>query len=124
MTIGGMPAPVTVVSPGQINAIVPYSVTADSQGLVAVQVANGGAMSNIVKCRLGVTAPGISTIPDPGLPASNTGGIGIAAVLHQDYTPVTIAKPAKVGETVAVDLTGLGLSPRLSRKAPRLPGAR
>ena len=75
---------------------------------MSVQVTNGTAASNLVKCRLGVTAPGISTIPDPGLPSSNTGGIGIAAVLHQDFSVVSMAKPAKPGETVAVYLTGLG----------------
>jgi uncharacterized protein (TIGR03437 family) len=36
------------------------------------------------------------------------GGLGNGAILHADYTLVSTASPAKIGETVQVFLTGLG----------------
>ena len=36
------------------------------------------------------------------------GGIGQAAALHPDFSLVTTARPAQIGETIAVYLTGLG----------------
>ena len=36
------------------------------------------------------------------------GGVGQAAALHPDFSLVTTARPAQIGETIAVYLTGLG----------------
>jgi len=108
--VNGTLAPMTVVSATQINAIIPFSAKADATtGLVSIQVINNGVASNVVTNYIGITSPGVSTVPDPGLSTSNTGGIGIAAMLHQDgITRVTVANPAKQGETVSLYLTGLG----------------
>jgi uncharacterized protein (TIGR03437 family) len=63
-------------------------------------VVNNGVTSNAVTMYVNQTAPGVFTNP--------TGGLGYAAALHSDYTPVTSSSPAKVGETISVFVTGLG----------------
>jgi uncharacterized protein (TIGR03437 family) len=90
-------APLSYVSPGQINILVPQATT---QNFATFQVTNNNAQSNQVTFYTAPTAPGIFT----GTPS----GIGLAAVLHADFSPVTQASPAVAGETVLVYLTGLG----------------
>jgi uncharacterized protein (TIGR03437 family) len=127
--INGTLAPMTVVSATQINAIIPFSTKPDATtGLVSVQVINNNVASNVVTNYMGITSPGVSTVADPGLAGSNTGGIGIAAMLHQDgVTRVTVANPAKQGETLSLYLTGLGaLTPAITEgtAAPSSPLSR
>lgn len=95
--IDQIPAPIYVVSPGQISAIVPYSA---SFTVAEIQVINNGASSNVVTEFMNKTAPGVFTLPP--------GGLGDGAVLHSNYSVVTASRPAQVGETVSVYLTGLG----------------
>lgn len=97
--LNGSPAPIYFVSPNQISAVVPYTISTNSP-VVTVQVTNGGSQSNIVNTYLGLTSPGVFTVPP--------GGIGDGAILHADYSLVSQSSPAKVGETIAVYLTGLG----------------
>lgn len=97
VTMNGIAAPIYVVSPGQISAIVPYGVTTP---IAQIQVINNGSPSNTVTAFTSLTAPGIFTVP--------AGGLGLGAILHSDYTLVTTDHPAQVGETVSVFLTGLG----------------
>jgi uncharacterized protein (TIGR03437 family) len=97
VTVNGLPAPVQFVSPGQISAIVPY---ASGSSVARIQVINNNVASNAVTTFLNLTAPGVFTVPP--------GGVGYGAVLHADYSLVTPQKPAQVGETVSVYLTGLG----------------
>lgn len=97
VTVNGLPAPVQFVSPGQISAIVPYAV---GSSIARIQVNNNGVLSNVVTEFVNLTAPGVFTVPP--------GGLGYGAVLHGDYSLVTVQSPAQVGETVAVYLTGLG----------------
>ena len=95
--INGVKAPIYVVSPGQISALVPYGLG----GTVAqIQVLNNGKLSNIVTQFVGQTAPGVFTSP--------AGGLGLGAVLHQNFSKVTDAHPAAPGETIQIFLTGLG----------------
>ncbi len=93
------PAPLYFVGPTQINALVPYSAPSD-ESLITVQVMNNGVASNSTRVYCGLTAPGIFTIP--------SGGIGNGAIQHADFSLVSTASPAKVGETVLMYLTGLG----------------
>lgn len=93
------PAPLSFVSPTQINAMVPYSVPTD-ESLISFQVTNNGVPSNIARVYCGLRAPGIFTIP--------SGGLGNGAIQHSDFSLVSTANPAKVGETVLIYLTGLG----------------
>ncbi|HWC95417.1 MAG TPA: IPT/TIG domain-containing protein [Candidatus Sulfopaludibacter sp.] len=102
--INNVAAPIYYVSPTQISAIVPYGVTG---GIAQVQVVNDGTASNAVSMFIGMTAPGIFTVPP--------GGLGYGATLHQDGSLVTTQNPAQPGETVSVFVTGLGaVSPTIS----------
>ena len=92
-------APMYYVSPTEISIVVPYTIPGDGSFL-NFQVSNNGALSNVATVYSGPASPGIFTIP--------SGGIGNGAILHQDYSVVTAASPAKVGETVQIFLTGMG----------------
>ncbi len=97
--INGAPAPIYLVSPTQLNAVVPYTAPSDGSTL-SVQVISNGTPSNTVQSYTGLTSPGIFTVP--------SGGIGNSAVLHADYSLVSNSSPAKANETVQLFLTGLG----------------
>ncbi|HYL75549.1 MAG TPA: IPT/TIG domain-containing protein [Bryobacteraceae bacterium] len=114
-TLGGVqvmvnnrPAPIYVVSPGQISAVVPF---ATNELIASIQVINNGNPSNTVTSFVNLTAPGVFTNP--------VGGLGSAAALHPDFKLVTADNPAQVGETIAIYLTGLGaVSPAVADGAP------
>jgi len=99
VTVNGAAAPLYYVSPTQISGVVPYSTPTDDSFL-NVQVNNFGTVSNVVQVYSGYASPGIFTVPP--------GGIGNGAILHADYSVVTPAKPAKVGDTVLIFVSGLG----------------
>ena len=92
------PCPIYFVSPGLVSIVVPYTTPGDGFPL-NFTVTNGTA-SNVATVYSGPTSPGIFTIP--------TGGIGNGAILHADFSLVSDASPAKVGETVQIFLTGMG----------------
>ena len=97
VTANGRPAPIYSVSPGQISVIAPYATT---ESFATFQVTNNGTPSNKVTVYVTPTAPGIFTLTQ--------NGVGNAAALHADYSLVTQDKPAKVGETLQMFVTGLG----------------
>lgn len=97
--INGVAAPVYAVSPGQVNAVVPYTTPADGS-LASIQVVSNGTPSNTVQSYTGLTSPGVFTVP--------SGGLGYGAILHADFSLVSASSPAKMGETVQLFLTGLG----------------
>jgi uncharacterized protein (TIGR03437 family) len=97
--INGVAAPVYAISPGQVNAVVPYS-TASDGSLASIQVISNGTPSNTVQTYTGLTSPGVFTVP--------SGGLGNGAILHADFSLVSASSPAKMGETVQLFLTGLG----------------
>jgi uncharacterized protein (TIGR03437 family) len=95
--VNNKPAPLYFVSPGQINALVPYA----TQGLTAtIVVQTGGANSNTVTVPVAATAPGVYSL--------DQSGSGPGAILHADFSLVNAAKPATAGETVLIYLTGMG----------------
>lgn len=106
--VNSVPAPVYLVSPTQISAVIPF----ETSGQVAsVQVINNNLASNAVPSFVNLTAPGVFTIP--------SGGLGSAAALHADYSLVSASSPAQIGETISVYLTGLGaVSPGISDGTP------
>jgi uncharacterized protein (TIGR03437 family) len=99
VTINGVPAPLDYVSPTQIEALVPSSISPNNNAYYAtVQVTNNGAMSNLVTVYTSNTAPGVFA----------TNGIGPAAAQHANYTVVSASNPANIGETIVVYASGLG----------------
>jgi uncharacterized protein (TIGR03437 family) len=97
--IDGIAAPIAYVSPTQLEVIVPYD--ASTETAAQIQVINNGATSNLVTALAGSTSAGVFT-------NNPAGGTGYAAALHLDYSLVSKSSPARVGETVAVYLTGMG----------------
>jgi uncharacterized protein (TIGR03437 family) len=94
----GVPAPLLYAGPNQINAVVPYAVKAPVTQ-VAVQ--------------RGVLTAGPWPVPvAPAVPAifALSGyGVGQAAVLNQDYSVNSVAKPASRGDVIMIYMTGAGL---------------
>ncbi len=93
--IGGMQAPLYYVSPGQINAQVPFELAAGNQYEVIVS-ANGA-----------LTTPQPIQLTD-AVPAILQFNSGAVVAEHQDGTLVSDSSPAVPGEYVVIYLTGLG----------------
>jgi uncharacterized protein (TIGR03437 family) len=100
VSIGGLPAPVYLVSAGQLNCLVPYAIPSNST-TVTITVTSNGQKSNTVTVPFSATAPGIFS--------DDTSGTGDGAILHATTNLlVTPANPATKGETLVMYLTGLG----------------
>ncbi len=97
--INQIPAPIYYVSPTQISVIVPYITKPGS--VAQIQVINNGANSNIVTAFTGQTSVGAFT-------NNPVGGIGIAASERPDFSIVSKSNPARIGETIAVYVAGMG----------------
>jgi uncharacterized protein (TIGR03437 family) len=92
------PAPLTYVSSGQINCIVPYGVSGLST--VPIQVKFLAQPSNVVTQNVQNSAPGIF---------SATGnGTGQGAILNQNNTLNTLTNPAAKGSIIQIYMTGEG----------------
>ncbi|MEO8097164.1 MAG: hypothetical protein ABI811_05640 [Acidobacteriota bacterium] len=83
----GVPAPLLYVSPGQVNAVVPYGVTAPSTQL---KVVYQGKTTNTV------TVPVVASSP------------GIFAITNQNGSVNTAANPASAGSVLVLYATGEG----------------
>ncbi len=91
------PIPLFFVSPGQINALLPY----DVKGTMAqLRVRSGTALSAPETFILTPRAPRLLT--------KTMDGLGEAILLHASYTVVSAAAPARAGEVVILYLVGLG----------------
>jgi uncharacterized protein (TIGR03437 family) len=97
VTVNGVPAPIYYVTPTQLSAIVPYGVVGS---IAKVQVFNNNVASNAVTEWISNTAPGVLT--------QSQNGLGYGDAIHLDGTLVNAQRPAQIGETVSVYLTGLG----------------
>jgi uncharacterized protein (TIGR03437 family) len=101
VTVNGAVAPIYFLSPGLINAVVPYSVSGSTATVV---VSVNGTKSTPVDVPLSLTAPGVFSFATNGV-----GGLGEGIVAHAlTGAIVNQSNPAKVGEYVTVYLTGLG----------------
>jgi uncharacterized protein (TIGR03437 family) len=101
VSVNGVFAPISYVSPNQINILVPYEI---SGGYATFQVSSGLGLSNAVTLYERDTASGVFTSTAGGFAP----GVGPAAALHADFSPVTQSDPARVGETLQLYVTGLG----------------
>jgi uncharacterized protein (TIGR03437 family) len=100
----GMPAPLLYVGPAgdksgdQINAVVPYGVSGRSTTSVVVEYK--GIRSEAVSYNVGLSQPGIITVP--------SGGTGNGAILNQDNTLNSATNPAARGSVIQIFATGEG----------------
>ena len=83
----------------QISLLAPYSLPTDGT-VITIQVTNGSTKSNAVTLYSGPASPGVLTQPQTGL--------GSADILHGNFSVVTSANPAAVGEMVSLFMVGLG----------------
>jgi uncharacterized protein (TIGR03437 family) len=94
--IGGIEAPLYFVSPGQVNAQVPFELTAGQTYEVIVNA--NGALTTPQTIQSAAVTPGIAEYPS-----------GYAIAQHvADSSLITDASPAKPGEYVVVYLAGMG----------------
>jgi uncharacterized protein (TIGR03437 family) len=96
VTFNGVAAPLFYVSPGQINAQVPFSIPS---GSVSVQVSRGTSTSTAEMVNIASASPGIFIVNQ----ANQTG-----AIVHLSGTVVTTSAPAVAGEYLSIYCTGLG----------------
>ncbi len=90
ITVNGAPIPLIYVSPGQINAQLPFDVV--GKATVRITTANGTAETTLT---IDDAAPGIF---DGGSPA----------VVHPNGSLVSAAQPVEAGEFISIYATGLG----------------
>jgi uncharacterized protein (TIGR03437 family) len=101
-------APLFFMSPGQINAQMPFGLSETS---AAITVVSGGVRGLTETVQLAAEAPGIFTIA--------SSGAGQGAVLNQDGTLNSAANPAAAGSTIQIFATGLGVVlPAVAAGAP------
>jgi uncharacterized protein (TIGR03437 family) len=111
--INGQPAPLCLISPALIEAVVPYGTAGPTATL---QVQFNGAASNTVTAAVAATAPGVFS--------QDGTGAGLGTVLHVDGSVVNIMQPAHSGEIVSIFLTGLGtVTPALADGAGSNPAS-
>ena len=94
----GVAAPITYASANQVNAIVPFSLTADAVS-TQVQVEVQGVPSSAVTEFITPASPAIFTAG---------GGVGQAAALNQDNSSNSPSNPAGVGTVLQIYMTGAG----------------
>jgi len=104
--VAGFLAPMVFASNTQVSAVVPYEV-AQLHGSQPVVVRFLGQTSNAIGVQVAPTAPGIFT--------ANASGTGPGAISNQNYSANSPSNPAAKGSTVAIYMTGEGLtSPTLA----------
>jgi uncharacterized protein (TIGR03437 family) len=111
VTIGGVPAFVSFISPSQVNAQLPDNVGAGSQPIVITN--QTGSTSNVYGVLVNPVAPGLLA---PS--AFNVGGSQYAAALFPDFSTYALpsgaiaglnSRPAHPGDTII--LYGVGFGP-------------
>ncbi len=101
VTINGVACPLFYVSPTQIEALVPQAITpANNIYYATVVVVNNSVPSNPVTVYTSYTSPGVFS--------AGGNAIGPAAAQHGNFSLITAANPAKIGETIILYASGLG----------------
>jgi uncharacterized protein (TIGR03437 family) len=98
VTFNGVAAPLLYVSSVQINAIVPYEVASQAKANVVVQF--NSATSAIFQTGVSDTAPAIFSQTQTGM--------GLGAILNQDFSLNGPNNPAPKGSVIAIFGTGEG----------------
>jgi uncharacterized protein (TIGR03437 family) len=99
--INGIAAPLDYVSPTEIIALVPSSISPDNNVAYAtLQVISNNVKSNSVTVYTNDSAPGVF---------ANPVAVGAAAAEHgANYSVISESNPAQINETIIVYLTSLG----------------
>jgi uncharacterized protein (TIGR03437 family) len=116
VTIGGEPVPVYVVTAGQINAILPYSLTVNTS--LPLVVTRGNAVSAPEPVSLISSQPGVFTQTQDGQ------GLGAMVIVHPDQSWVIAGNgnSVKAGDVLEIYCTGLGdVTPRVIAGSPAPP---
>jgi uncharacterized protein (TIGR03437 family) len=87
VTIGGIAAPLNFISPGQINAIIPFEVPL-SLVVPVVVTTSAGASTPFNICYLSKDSPALFT--------QNAGGTGAALAFDANFKPVTVATSSPI----------------------------
>jgi uncharacterized protein (TIGR03437 family) len=95
VTIGGIAAPLFYVSPGQINAQVPWELQPGFEYQISISATGGVSTPDSVQ--IAAVSPGVAAMAS-----------GAAIATHANGSLVAAASPAKPGEVVILYLTGLG----------------
>ena len=95
--IGGVPAPLFFVSSGQVNAQIPFELTAGQQYQVIVNA--NGALTTPDTLQLTAVAPGIAAFAS-----------GEIIAQHPDGSLITDTAPAQPGEYIVFYMAGLGIT--------------
>jgi uncharacterized protein (TIGR03437 family) len=97
VSFDGIAAPLLYAAAGQINAVVPFAVGANSTTLL--QVAAPGGQTFSVSLSVSAAAPAVFT----------TTASGQGAILNSDLSVNSAAHPAAPGSTIAIYATGTGM---------------
>jgi uncharacterized protein (TIGR03437 family) len=119
VSIDGNAAPILYTSPTQVSCIVPYAVSAKVKSL---------AITVNLSVTYGTKSPdqAVTVVAaDPGIFTTDASGTGQAAILNingttGDMTVNSASNPATKGSTVAIYLTGFGLTNCVDGAAPNL----
>jgi uncharacterized protein (TIGR03437 family) len=98
VTFNNVPAPLTYVSGGQVNAIVPYEVSGSATAAVVITL--NGVASPAISVNVAATAPAIFS--------TSQGGSGQGAILNQDSSVNSASNPAAPGSVISIYATGEG----------------
>ncbi len=111
VVIGGSAAPLYYVSPGQINAQVPFELAQGASYQVIVNA--NGALSTPIPIQLASDAPGIAAFASGGIIAEH----------GADGSLVTEAAPAAPGEYIVFFVSGMGLTTNPVASGQASPGS-
>jgi uncharacterized protein (TIGR03437 family) len=92
--VRGIPASMFYVSPGQVNFLIPYELTA--------------GIANVIVVRQGTAGPSVSIQLNPTAPGFFESGAATPVAVHLDGRLVTPGAPAKAGEVILLYAGGLG----------------
>lgn len=107
--IGGLDAPLFFVSPGQVNAQVPWELAGRTSASVAVSVR--GSVSAAETITLAQQQPGIFS--------TAASGAGQGAILDAGFRLADASNPVRPGDIIQIFATGLGpVSPAVASGAP------
>jgi uncharacterized protein (TIGR03437 family) len=93
--VGGVPAPISTLSPGVLTAQLPFELAPNMQYQVIVSA--NGALTAPATIQVSGTAPGVQ--------ASTA---GLLSAFHVSGAPISETSPAAPGETIVLFATGLG----------------